>query len=80
MGVNTAGTGGVASRPVGYERGSTRLVLERDEVDELLEGAPSLLLDKVENVDVIDRRDRHDEFDDDEDLVEVLFVDVKDGA
>lgn len=66
-GVCDAGTGRVGSRPDGYDRGSGRLILDRDELDDAMDGAISLLpVDtenpvEVEKVDATERRDRNDE-------------------
>jgi hypothetical protein len=73
------GAGRVGSRPAGYERGSALLTLKRDEADEPIEEAASLLAVEFENVDVIDKRDRHDEPDDEVELVAVVFVDAIDA-
>lgn len=62
----------VGSRPDGYDRGSVRRDLEREDVEDAIEGAISLLpvvevekLVEVENVDATERRDdRMDELDD----------------
>lgn len=79
-GVSTAGTGRVGSSPAGYERGSALLILDRDEFDEAMEEAASLLPVADEKVDAIESRDRHD--DPDEDVVWELdvAVDMKDEA
>lgn len=68
VGVCEAGTGRVGSRPDGYERGSGRLTLDRDELDDAIDGAISLLpvevVEKpvdVEKVDATERRDRNEE-------------------
>lgn len=79
-GVNTAGTGRVGSRPAGYDRGSGRLILEREELDEAIEDAMSLFPVEDEKVDAIDKRDRHDEPDDDVADELAVLVDMKDEA
>lgn len=75
-----AGTGRVGSSPVGYERGSGRFALDRDEDEDAMEGALLLLLVEDEKDDAIDNRDRHD--DPDEDVADELavLVDMKDEA
>jgi hypothetical protein len=74
VGVCEAGTGRVGSRPEGYDRGSGRLCLDRDEVDDAIDGAMSLMplwpvdvekLVDVEKVDATERRDRNEELPDD---------------
>jgi hypothetical protein len=61
VGVRTVGFGLVGSSPEGYERGSVRRILdERDDVDEAIDGAMSLI---PVDVDAIDSRERIDEFD-----------------
>lgn len=79
-GVKRAGTGRVGSSPAGYERGSAFLVRDRDELDEAMDGAMSLLPVDDENVDASDNRDRHDEAEDDDDFVLEVAVDIKDEA
>jgi hypothetical protein len=79
-GVSTAGTGRVGSSPAGYDRGSARLILEREEDDEAIEGAMSLLPVAVEKVEAIERRDRHDDPEEDVVLELEVVVDMKDEA
>jgi hypothetical protein len=79
-GVKRAGTERVGSRPVGYERGSAFLILDRDELDEAIDGAISLPPEDDEKVDASDNRERHDEAEDDDDLVLEVAVDIKDEA
>lgn len=75
-----AGAGRVGSSPAGYERGSGRFALDRDEDEDAIEGALLLLLVEEENDEAIDKRDRHD--DPDEDVADELavLVDMKDEA
>lgn len=79
-GVNTAGTGRVGSRPAGYERGSARLILDREEVDEAMEGAMSLLPVELEKVDARESRDLHDDPEEDVAVELEVVVDMKDEA
>jgi hypothetical protein len=79
-GVKRAGTGRVGSRPAGYERGSALLILEREELDDAMEGAISLLPVEDEKVDARESRDRHDEPEDDVEFVLDVAVDMKDDA
>lgn len=79
-GVKRAGTGRVGSRPTGYERGSALLMREREEVEEAMDGAMSLLPVDEEKVDAIESRDRHDEPEDADELVLEVDVDIKDEA
>lgn len=79
-GVKSAGTGRVGSRPAGYERGSALLILEREELEDAMDGAMSLLAVDVEKVDAIESRERHDEPDEDEELVLAVEVETKDEA
>jgi hypothetical protein len=76
----TAGTGRVGSSPAGYERGSVRLILERDELEDAIEAPISLLPVDDENVDAIDSRDRHDEPEEDVVVELAVLVDMKDEA
>jgi hypothetical protein len=75
-GVKRAGTGRVGSRPAGYERGSARLILEREEFDDAILLPP----EELENVDAMESRDRHDEPEDDDEFVLEVAVDMKDEA
>lgn len=75
-----AGTGRVGSRPAGYERGSARLILEREDVEEALDGAASLFAVDDEKVDAMERRDRHDEPEEDVVVELAVLVDMKDEA
>lgn len=79
-GVKTAGTDRVEPRPAGYERGSARLILDRDELDEAMEGAMSLLPVELEKVDAMERRDRHDDPEEEVAVELVVVVDMKDEA
>jgi hypothetical protein len=79
-GVKRAGTGRVGSRPTGYERGSCLLILEREELEEAMEGAMSLLPVDEEKVDARESRDRHDDPEDAEEVVLEVEVDMKDDA
>lgn len=75
-GVRRAGFDLAASRMDGCERGSGRRILERDEDEDAMDGATSLLavevekpvevekLVEVEKVEATERRDRNDEFED----------------
>jgi hypothetical protein len=78
-GVKRAGTGRVGSRPAGYDRGSARLILEREELDDAIE-AISLLPVELEKEEAIESRERHDEPDDDVEFVLDVAVDMKDEA
>jgi hypothetical protein len=66
----------VGSRPAGYERGSARLILEREEFDDAILLPP----EELENVDAMESRDRHDEPEDDDEFVLEVAVDMKDEA
>jgi hypothetical protein len=79
-GVKRAGTGRVGSRPAGYERGSALRILEREELDDAIEGAISLLPVELEKEDAMESRDRHDEPEDDVEFVLDVAVDMKDEA
>jgi hypothetical protein len=79
-GVRRAGTGRVGSRPAGYERGSALLILEREELDDAIEGVMSLLPVELEKVDAMESRDRHDEPEDEVEFVLDVAVDMKDEA
>jgi hypothetical protein len=80
-GVKRAGTAGrVGSRPAGYERGSALLILDREELDEAMDGVMSLPPEELENVDAIENRERHDEPEDDDEFVLEVAVDMKDEA
>lgn len=79
-GVSVEGAGRDCSRPAGYERGSVRLILEREDEEEAIDGAISLLPEAVEKVDAIDRRDLHDEAEEEVALEEVVDVDMKEEA
>lgn len=75
-----AGTGRVGSSRAGNERGSVRLVREREDMDEALEGAASLFPVDDENVDPMERRDLHDEPEDDVAVELAVLVDMKEEA
>lgn len=80
-GVRMAGTGRVGSSPAGYERGSVRLILEREELDDAIEGAMSLLPPvEEEKVDAMESRERHDEPEEEVVVVLAVDVDMKDEA
>jgi len=79
-GVIVVGTGRVGSRPTGYDRGSARLILEREDIDDALEGAALLLRVDDEKVDAIERRDRHDELEAEVALELAVLVDMKEEA
>ena len=66
-GVKMVGFGRVGSRPDGYDRGCGRRMLDREELEDAIDGVKSLLLVDVENVDAIDRRERNDELEDEYD-------------
>jgi hypothetical protein len=73
VGVSIVGFGLVGSRPDGYERGSGRRIPDRDDLEDAIDGAKSLLFVDEENVDAIERRERKDELVDDvyDDAVEL---------
>ena len=75
-GVKRAGTGRVGSRPAGYERGSGRLILEREEFEDAMLLPP----EELEKVDAMESRDRHDEPDEDDEFVLEVAVDMKEEA
>jgi hypothetical protein len=79
-GVKSCGTGRVGSRPAGYERGSALRILEREELDEAIEGAMSLPPEELENVDARESRERHDDPEEDDELVLEVAVDMKEDA
>lgn len=79
-GVRIAGTGRVGSSPAGYDRGSARLIRDRDELDEAIDAAESLLAVAEEKVEAMDRRDRHDEPEDDVVVELAVVVDMNDDA
>jgi hypothetical protein len=75
-GVKRAGTGRVGSRPAGYERGSARLILEREEFEDAILLPP----EELENVEAIESRERHDDPEDEDEFVLVVAVDMKEDA
>ena len=79
-GATVEGTDRDCSRPAGYERGSARRMREREEDEEAMDGAMSLLTDAVEKVEAIDRRERHDEAEEEVALEVEVDVDMKEEA
>jgi hypothetical protein len=75
-GVKRAGTGRVGSSPAGYERGSARLILEREEFEDAILLPP----DELEKVEAMESRDRHDDPDEDDEFVLEVAVDMKEEA
>jgi hypothetical protein len=75
-GVNSAGTGRVGSRPAGYERGSARLILEREEFEDAILLPP----EELEKVEAMESRERHDDPEEDDEFVLVVAVDMKEDA
>lgn len=57
-----------------------RLIREREELEEAIEEAVSLLTVAEEKVEAMDRRDRHDELEDEVAFELIVFVDMKDEA
>lgn len=57
-----------------------RLIREREELEEAIEEAVSLLTVAEEKVEAMERRDRHDELEDEVAFELIVFVDMKDEA
>ncbi len=70
------------SRPAGYERGSARRILDREDEDEAIDGVidMSLFTEAVEKVDAIERRDLQDDAEEEVALELVVEVDMKEEA